>query len=284
MEARKIKRVYHPLSLPEVIPQASRRRKVAAYARVSTSSDEQLNSVRAQEDYFIKHIQKHPNWDFAGVYADEGISGTTIRQREAFNRMIDDALAGKFDLIVTKSLSRFARNTVDTLNTIRKLKAHGVEVYFEKEEIYTLDSTGEFMITLLSSIAEEESRSISENVKWGRRKAFAEGRYSMPYKRFLGYCKGSDGKPEIVPSEAIIIRWIYYLFLEGYAINAIAGLLTASGIPTPDKRKVWECATVKNILTNEKYYGAALLQKTFVTNYMTHEVPAENLCHELHDT
>ena len=132
MEARKVKRVYHPLSITAFIPHASRRRNVAAYARVSTSSDEQLNSIHAQEDYFMQYINKHPNWDFAGMYADEGISGTTIRQREAFNHMIDDAIAGKFDLIVTKSLSRFARNTVDTLNTIRRLKAHGIEVYFEK--------------------------------------------------------------------------------------------------------------------------------------------------------
>ena len=175
---------------------------MAAYARVSTASDEQLNSVEAQKDYFAKLIHQRPDWIFIDVYADEGITGTSINRREAFNRMVTDALAGNIDLIVTKSISRFARNTVDTLNTIRQLKAANVEVFFEKENIYTMDSKGEFLITLLSSIAEEESRSISENVKWGQRKRFADGKYSVPYKHFLGYRKGADGSMEIVPEEA----------------------------------------------------------------------------------
>ena len=183
--------------------------RVADYARVSTDSDEQMGSVEAQKDYFEKLIQKRPDWVLVGIYADEGISGTSINRREAFNRMIADALDGKIDLIVTKSLSRFARNTVDTLNTIRKLKAEGIGVYFEKEDINTLDGKGEFLITLMSSLAEEESRSISENVKWGKRKRFADGKYYMPYKHFLGYNKGPDGTPVLVEDEAKIIRMIY---------------------------------------------------------------------------
>ena len=166
------------------------KRRVAAYARVSTDSDEQLTSYEAQVDYYTHYIKERPDWTFAGMYADEGISGTNTRRRDGFNQMIADALAGKIDLIVTKSVSRFARNTVDSLTTVRKLKEKGVEVYFQKENIYTLDSKGELLITIMSSLAQEESRSISENVTWGCRKRFADGKVSMPYKNFLGYRKG----------------------------------------------------------------------------------------------
>ena len=172
------------------------------YARVSTDSDEQLTSYEAQVDYYTHYIKERPDWTFAGMYADEGISGTNTKRREGFNQMIADALAGKIDLIVTKSVSRFARNTVDSLTTVRKLKEKGVEVYFQKENIYTLDSKGELLITIMSSLAQEESRSISENVTWGCRKRFADGKVSMPYKNFLGYRKGGNGEPEIVPEEA----------------------------------------------------------------------------------
>src|SRR5699024_7837878 len=151
------------------------------------------------------YIKERPDWTFAGMYADEGISGTNTKRREGFNQMITDALAGKIDLIVTKSVSRFARNTVDSLTTVRKLKEKGVEVYFQKENIYTLDSKGELLITIMSSLAQEESRSISENVTWGQRKRFADGKVSMPYKNFLGYRKGGNGEPEIVPEEAEIV-------------------------------------------------------------------------------
>ena len=246
--------------------------RVAAYARVSTDSDEQMGSVAAQKDYFEKLIQKRPDWVLVGIYADEGISGTSINRREAFNRMIADALDGKIDLIVTKSLSRFARNTVDTLNTIRKLKAEGIGVYFEKEDINTLDGTGEFLLTLLSSLAEEESRSISENVKWGQRKRFADGKFHLPYKHFLGYNKGPDGTPVLVEDEAKIIRMIYRAYLCGISSNAIAKLLTQAGIPTPWGMKVWERSTVRSILHNEKYYGAALMQKRYCVDFRTKQM------------
>ncbi|MBQ5608072.1 MAG: recombinase family protein, partial [Oscillospiraceae bacterium] len=246
--------------------------RVAAYARVSTDSDEQMGSVAAQKDYFEKLIQKRPDWVLVDIYADEGISGTSLNRREAFNRMIADALAGKIDLIITKSLSRFARNTVDTLNTIRKLKIEGVGVYFEKEDINTLDSKGEFLITLMSSLAEEESRSISENVKWGHRKRFADGKYYMPYKQFLGYNKGPEGTPILVEEEAKIIRMIYRAYLCGLTTNAIAKQLTLAGIPSPSGLPVWQRSTVDSILHNEKYYGAALMQKRYCVDFRTKQM------------
>ena len=183
--------------------------------------------------------------------------------------MIADALDGKIDLIITKSISRFARNTVDTLTTVRKLKEKGIEVFFEKENIYTLDSKGELLITIMSSIAQEESRSISENVTWGQRKRFSDGKVSLPYKHFLGYEKGEDGVPRIVESEAIIVREIYRLFLEGMTPCAIAKHLTSQGIPTPGKKAVWQTSSVMSILTNEKYKGDALLQKKFTVDFLT---------------
>ena len=163
------------------------KRKVAAYARVSTDHEEQQSSYEAQVDYYTKYIQGRDDWEFAGIYSDEGITGTCMAKREGFTRMVDDALAGGIDLILTKSVSRFARNTVDSLTTIRKLKEHGTEVYFEKESIWTFDAKGEMLLTILSSLSQEESRSISENVKWGLRKRMADGKFSMPYKKFLGY-------------------------------------------------------------------------------------------------
>lgn len=246
----------------------SGKRRVAAYARVSTDREEQETSFDAQVSYYTQKIQANPQWIFVEVYADEGISGTSMKRRDGFNRMIDDALAGKIDLILTKSVSRFARNTVDSLTTVRKLKDKGVEVYFEKENIYTLDSKGELLITIMSSLAQEESRSISENTAWGRRKQFADGKYSIAYSTFLGYDKGPNGELVINEEEAPIIRRIYDEFLSGLAPNTIAKRLTADGIPTPMHKPVWHESVVRNILTNEKYYGAAILQKT-VKEFLT---------------
>ena len=178
-------------------------------------------------------------------------------------------MAGKIDLIVTKSVSRFARNTVDSLVTIRKLKGKGVQVYFEKENIYTFDGKGELLLTIMSSIAQEESRSISENVTWGQRKRFADGKVSLPYKQFLGYRKGADGFPEIVPEEAGIVRRIYARFMKGLTPCAIARELTADGILTPSGKPNWQSSTVESILKNEKYKGAALLQKCFTVDFLT---------------
>lgn len=245
------------------------KKRVAAYARVSTDNDEQLSSFDAQMDYYTRQIKSNSAWDFVEVYTDEGISATSTKKREGFKRMISDALSGKIDLIITKSVSRFARNTVDTLTTVRKLKEKGIEVYFEKENIYTLDSKGELLITIMSSLAQEESRSISENVTWGQRKRFADGKVSLPYKQFLGYEKGEDGLPKIFEKEATVIRLIYKLFLEGKTPTGIAKHLTTNKIPTPAGKEVWQESTIRSILKNEKYKGDAMLQKSFTVDFLT---------------
>ena len=249
-----------------------KKKRVAAYARVSTDDEEQLTSYKNQTGYYTDFIQSNPEWEFAGMYADEGVTGTNTKKRVEFNRMIEDAMAGKIDLIITKSVSRFARNTVDSLVTIRKLKEKGIEIYFEKENIYTLDSKGEFLITIMSSIAQEESRSISENVTWGKRKGFKDGNISLGYKHFLGLAKGEDGRPRVVEEEARIVRLIYKLFMQDMSPKAIAAYLTANNIPTPSGKHKWYHKVVESILTNEKYKGDAILQKTFVVDYLTHKV------------
>ena len=246
-----------------------KKRRVAAYARVSTDSDEQLTSYEAQVDYYTQYIKNNPNWLFVKVYTDEGITGTNTKHREGFNEMVRDALAGKIDLIITKSVSRLARNTVDSLTTVRELKAHNVEVFFEKENIYTLDGKGELLITIMSSLAQEESRSISENVTWGHRKRFADGKIIMPFGIFLGYERGEDGQPVIVEKEAKVVRLIYKLFLEGKTPSYIADYLTKSHIPTPKNGTKWCYSTVSSILKNEKYKGSALLQKSFTVDFLT---------------
>ncbi len=246
-----------------------RKRRVAGYARVSTDKDEQFTSYEAQIDYYTQYIKRNPEWEFVTVYTDEGLSGLNAKKREGFNQMVSDALAGKIDLIVTKSVSRFARNTVDSLVTVRKLKEKGVEVYFEKENIFTLDSKGELLITIMSSLAQEESRSISENVTWGQRKRFSDGKVSLPYSQFLGYERGQDGIPKIVEKEAALVRRIYALFMDGKTTCAIAKQLTSESIPTPAGKTKWSVSTIESILTNEKYRGSAKLQKRFTVDFLT---------------
>ena len=267
---------------------SARPKRVAAYARVSTNSEEQLTSYEAQVKHYTEYIKSRAltnNWKFVEVYTDRGITGTSTVRREGFNRMMQDALTGKIDLIITKSVSRFARNTVDTLTAIRRLKEHGVEVYFEEQNIYTLDGKGELLLTIMSSIAQEESRNISENVTWGIRKRFADGKVSMPYKRFMGYRRGEDGGPEIVETEAKIVRGIFRRFLEGATSTMIAKELNEADVPCPARKSMldgqhsqdnegkretawWNPSTVESILMNEKYKGDAILQKTYCTDYI----------------
>lgn len=244
------------------------RKRVAAYARVSTDHEEQQTSYEAQVDYYARKIQSNPEWQLVEVYTDKGITGTNTKKREGFNRMIKDALTGKIDLILTKSVSRFARNTVDTLTTIRKLKEHGVAVYFEEQSINTMDGKGELLITIMSSIAQEESRSISDNVTWGKRKSASDGRISIGYKHFLGYEKGEDGLPRVVEEQAEVVRYIYRSFMMGKTATYIAQALTEAGVPSPGSKKVWQESTVMSILQNEKYKGAALLQKRFTVDFL----------------
>jgi DNA invertase Pin-like site-specific DNA recombinase len=214
-------------------------------------------------------IKANAEWEFVGIYTDEGISGTSTNRREGFNRMIEDALAGKIDLIVTKSVSRFARNTVDSLSTIRKLKEHKVEVSFEKEGIRTFDSKGELLITIMSSLAQEESRSISENVKWGRRKRFADGQVTVPFSRFLGYDKGLDGNLVVNPEQAKLVKYIFSLYLHGLTFHGIAKRLESEGHKTGTGNSTWHASAVKHILTNVKYKGDALLQKYYIADFLT---------------
>ncbi len=249
------------------------KRKVAAYARVSTDEDEQLSSYENQVNYYTRYIQSKPEWEFVGLYSDEGISGLNTKKRDGFRQMVEDALNGKIDLILTKSISRFARNTVDSLVTIRQLKEKGVEVYFEKENIYTLDSKGELLITIMSSIAQEESRSISENVTWAKRKNMERGKVSMSYGHFLGYEKGEDGKPQIVEKEAEVVRRIYNLYLDGKSVREIARILTTGEVPTPSGKNCnWNVSTIMSILRNEKYKGDALLQKVYTVDFLNKKV------------
>lgn len=246
-----------------------RKRKVAAYARVSTDSDEQFTSYEAQIDYYTQYIKARDDWEFIQVYTDEGITGTSTKHREGFKQMVADALEGKIDLIVTKSVSRFARNTVDSLTTIRQLKDKGVECFFEKENIWTFDGKGELLITIMSSLAQEESRSISENCTWGQRKRMADGRVSVPFDHFLGYERGENGELVINEEQAKTVRLIYDLFLQGLTPHTIANRLTAMGILTPRRKAKWNQGTVRSILTNEKYKGDALMQKCYTADFLT---------------
>lgn len=248
---------------------SEKRRRTAAYARVSTDHADQLTSYSAQVEYYKSYIQSRSDLDFVNIYADEGITGTSTAHRKGFKQMISDALDGKIDLIITKSVSRFARNTVDSLSTIRLLKEHGVECYFEKERIRTFDSKGELLLTIMSSIAQEEARSVSENCTWGQRKRFAEGKVTVPFSRFLGYDRGENGSLIVNEEEAEIVRRIYELFLRGETPYGIAKLLTADRIPTPSGKEKWSKETVRSILTNEKYKGDALLQKVFTVDFLT---------------
>ena len=246
-----------------------KRLRVAAYCRVSTLQEQQETSYEAQVSYYTEKINCNPEWIFAGIYADDGKSATMIRKRDDFQAMIDDALAGKIDMIITKSISRFARNTVDSLTNIRKLKEKNITVFFEKEGINTLGDGGEMLITILSSQAQEESRNLSENVHWGYVRQFENGVVYVNHNKFLGYTKDQDGNLVIVPKEAELVRRIFRMYLEGLSSMKIAECLTAEGIPTVTGKRVWQATVIHKMLSNEKYMGDALLQKTYTTDFLT---------------
>lgn len=246
-----------------------KKRRVAGYARVSTDHEDQTTSYESQIKYYTEYISSRSDWEFVKMYSDEGISGTNTKLRVGFKSMIEDALDGKIDLIITKSVSRFARNTVDSLTTVRKLKEVGVEIYFEKENIWTLDSKGELLITIMSSLAQEESRSISENVTWGLRKQFAEGKVHFPYTNVMGFEKGENGEIVVNQEEAKTVRYIFQQALLGKTPYSIAKDLTQQGILSPSGKKQWNSVTIKRMLRNEKYKGDALLQKTYTIDFLT---------------
>ena len=243
--------------------------RVAAYCRVSTDSDEQATSYEVQIEHYTSYIQANPEWTLAGVYADDGITGTNTKMREQFNKMIADCMDGKIDMIITKSISRFARNTLDCLKYIRKLKEREIPVFFEKENINSMDAKGEVMLTIMASLAQQESQSLSQNVKLGIQYRYQQGEVQVNHNRFLGYTKDENKRLVIVPEEAEIIKRIYREYLEGSSLNKIAKGLEADGVLTGAGRKKWHSSSLHKILTNEKYMGDALLQKTYTVDFLS---------------
>lgn len=253
----------------KAVQPAQKTLRVAAYCRVSTLLEQQESSFEAQKSHYTEMILSNPNWNMAGIYADDGISGTNMRKRDEFNRMLQDCEAGKIDLVLTKSISRFARNTADMLNVIRTLRAKGIAIYFEKERINTLEDTGEMLVTILGSQAQEESRNLSENTRWGIARRFENGTVMVNHKKFMGYTKNEDGELVIVPEEAEVVRLIFRLYLEGMSVAGIKRHLEGKGILTATGLNKWNEATIYQMLSNEKYMGDALLQKTYTADFLT---------------
>lgn len=265
-----------PAKSSEENKQAAKCLRVAAYCRVSTDDEEQKTSYEAQIGYYTEKINQNPEWQMAGIFADEGISGTQAKKRPEFLKMIRLCRQRKIDIILTKSLSRFARNTVDSLGYIRELRALGIAVISEKENINTLTAESEMLITIMSCFAQAESESISKNVSWGVRQSFKNGNVPMQYARLLGYRKGHDGNAEIIPEEAEVVKEIYRCYLDGMSMNLIADRLNEKGLTTKGGSSPYRKMVVQRILTNEKYTGDALLQKTYVTDCITKKMRKNN--------
>jgi len=244
-------------------------KKVAAYCRVSTDFAEQASSYEAQVNYYTSYINGHADYELVKVYADEGISGTSTKKRDQFNLMIEDCQAGKIDMIITKSISRFSRNTLDCLNFVRLLKDLGIGVIFEKENINTLDSKGEVLLSILSSLAQDESRSISENSTWGIHRRFEQGKLHINHVKFLGYDKDANGNLVINAKQAKTVRRIYREFLDGKSASRIAKDLEADGVPNWNGKVKWYDGSIMKMLYNEKYKGEALLQKTYTVDFLS---------------
>lgn len=242
--------------------------RVAAYCRVSTDSDEQAGSYDTQVNHYTEYIGRNKEWELAGIYTDDGISGTNTKKREGFNEMIDDCMAGKIDMVITKSISRFARNTIDCLKYVRQLKEKNIAIIFEKENINTLEASGELLLTIMASLAQQESASLSQNVKLGLQFRYQEGKVQVNHEHFLGYTKDEDGNLIIDEDEGKIVRRIFREYLEGASFRDIAEGLERDKIKTGGKKYKWHLSTVQGILRNEKYIGDALLQKTITTDFI----------------
>lgn len=249
--------------------QTPRKIRMAAYCRVSTDQEEQLSSYENQVSYYKTYIEQNPLYELAGIYADEGISRTNTKKREEFNRMIADCREHKIDRIITKFISRFARNTLDCLNYVRELKELGVGVIFEKENIDTLDAKGEVLLTILSSLAQAESRSISENCTWGIRRRYENGKFGMSTKRFLGYDADEDGKLVVNPKQAKIVQRLYDEYLSGKTVDHIKRIFAREGIKNWNGKAEWQATTLKSMLCNEKYKGDAILQKSYTVDFLS---------------
>ena len=242
--------------------------RVAAYCRVSTDSDEQETSYETQIEHYTSFINSHPDWVLAGIYADDGISGMNTKKRDEFQRMINDCNEGKIDMVITKSISRFARNTVDCLNYTRALKNKNIGVYFEKENINTLDAKGEVLMTIMASLAQQESESLSANVRLGLQFRYQQGKVQVNHNWFLGYTKDADGHLIIDPEQAEVVKRIYREYLSGKSFLQIKRSLEADGILNGAGNAKWHESNIKQILTNEKYIGDALLQKTYTVDIL----------------
>ena len=250
-------------------PITQQKLRVAAYARVSTDEAEQLNSYNAQCEYYTSYIQGKQEWEFVGLYADEGITGTSAKRRKEFQRLIKDALDDKIDLILVKSVSRFARNTVDSLQTVRSLRDKGVRVFFEKENIDSMDAKCDMILSIYSSLAEEESRSMSTNIRWAHQKKVERGEVVLNFNNIYGYQQDEEKNVTIKIQEAEVVREIYHKYLIGYSLGSIIRGLKQDGIKSPMGSKKWSSSTVKRILENEKYIGDVILQKTYKRDFLT---------------
>lgn len=249
-----------------------RQLRVAAYCRVSTEEEEQQSSYEAQCTYYIDKIMTNPEWTMAGIFADEGISGTSTKNRDDFNRMIRRCRQKKIDLILTKSISRFARNTLDSLKYIRALKGMGIGIIFEKENINTLETDTELIITFMSAFAQSESESISANVRWGKRQAMKEGKASVNFKKLYGYYLDDEGNPQVNSDQAEAIRSIYDQYLQGASLRMIKLSLEGKAVPNPAGGAKWDISQIRSILGNEKYCGDVLMQKTFTQDCINKKV------------
>jgi len=245
-----------------------RKLRAAAYCRVSSDTDEQLNSYKNQMEYYTNKISSNPDWEPVKVFADEGITGVNTLKRDEFNEMIEMCKAGKIDVIVTKSIHRFARNTLDTVKYVRMLRAMNINVIFEQEGLQGINPNDEQFITIHASMAQNYSQTLSENVKWGYKRCFARGEVYFGGKMY-GYQKGADGKVEIVPHEADAVQLIYKLYLEGYSTKRIAKELESKGILTTRGNVKWNHNVIDNMLANEKYTGDAISQKTYIPDVLT---------------
>ncbi|WP_354280460.1 recombinase family protein [Streptococcus gallinaceus] len=251
-----------------VAKEEKRKLRVVAYCRVSTDSEEQAGSYEMQVQHYTDYISRNDAWEFAGIYADDGISGTNTKKREGFNDMINDCMAGKIDMVITKSVSRFARNTIDCLKYVRKLKEKNIPIIFEKENINTMESSGELLITIMASLAQQESASLSQNVKMGLQFRYQEGKVQVNHNWFLGYTKGEDGNLIIDEEEANVVKRIYREYLSGLSLREIAIGLEKDKIKNGAGHLKWHISNINSILQNEKYIGDALLQKTITTDFI----------------
>lgn len=269
-------RVIEPTVKPKATAISYRQLRVAAYCRVSTQMEEQLNSYEVQKNYYTEKINSEPKWKLVGIFADKGITGTSALKRDEFQKMIRMCKRKQIDMIITKSISRFSRNTVDCLNYVRMLRQLDVDVFFEEQGIHSKDTGAEFYITIYGSIAQSESENISANVRWGIQQRAKEGKVHFAYSRFLGYKEGPNGKPMIDEKQADTVKFIFNEYLLGSSLADIAKLLTAKGIKTPTGKSDWNGSTVRTILSNEKYKGDALLNKTYISDCISKKVKKNN--------